>query len=162
MKKIKANKKGFTLLEVMLATVILLISSLMMFQGFMSTITFSTNTALYAKAGGANTQSAYAKVVEKRGVKDIGGSATKMEVAGSGYDFTIFVNTWRYAGGTAGFSAYGYSEPVSAVSTSRGVVTYKQTMNKQCPNDPTHAVARDANDGTAYRYYCTVCNGPYI
>ena len=48
------NKKGFTLLEVMLAVAIMAIASTMIMVGFLTTMTYSRNTTLYARVGSAN------------------------------------------------------------------------------------------------------------
>ena len=42
------NKKAFSLLEVLLAMAIMLIASVMIMQGFMSTYSYSGNTKVYA------------------------------------------------------------------------------------------------------------------
>lgn len=166
MKK-KSNKKAFTLLEVMLATVILLITSLMMVQGFMSTLTFSANTAVFAKAGGNNTQSAYAKVAEKKGVKDIG-AGSPLSLTASGYDFKVYVQSWSYTSGATSSeinagAGFGFQEANGPYTVNRHVVTYVQTNNKQCPNNSNHAIARNSNDAPDFRWYCTECSGnPYI
>lgn len=48
------NKKGFTLLEVMLAVAIMAIASTMIMVGFLTTMNYSRNSALYARVGSAN------------------------------------------------------------------------------------------------------------
>ena len=61
MKKVtkRHSKKGFTLLEVLLATVIMSIVSLMIMQGFLATMNFAHNNNIYSRSGSAN----YAKCV---------------------------------------------------------------------------------------------------
>lgn len=54
MKRITSNKKGFTLLEVMLSVAIMAISSTMIMVGFLTTMTYSRNSALYSKVGASN------------------------------------------------------------------------------------------------------------
>jgi prepilin-type N-terminal cleavage/methylation domain-containing protein len=55
MKRIdKKNKYGFTLLEVMLATVIMTIASTMIMQGFIAVMIMAKNNARYAKSGEEN------------------------------------------------------------------------------------------------------------
>ena len=54
MKRITTNKKGFTLLEVMLAVAIMAVSSTMIMVGFLTTMTYSRNSALYSKVGASN------------------------------------------------------------------------------------------------------------
>ena len=45
------SKQGFTLLETMLSIALLLVLTLIIYQGFVSTMKISTNTALYSKSG---------------------------------------------------------------------------------------------------------------
>ncbi len=54
MKRITSNKKGFTLLEVMLAVAVLSVASSMVMVGFLTTMTYSKNSALYARVGSSN------------------------------------------------------------------------------------------------------------
>ncbi len=61
--KIK-SKKGFTLLEVMLAVVILTMASTMIMQGFLATMGFSTNTSIYSRAGASNYATVLGKLSE--------------------------------------------------------------------------------------------------
>lgn len=53
--KIK-TKKGFTLLEVLLATAILVIISSMLMQGFITTMGFSYNSSVYARSAAWNSK----------------------------------------------------------------------------------------------------------
>lgn len=54
MKRITKNKRGFTLLEVMLAVAIMAVSSTMIMVGFLTTMTYSRNSALYSRVGASN------------------------------------------------------------------------------------------------------------
>lgn len=54
----KGNKKGFTLLEVMLSVAILVIVSSMLMVGFLTSMTYAYNTSLYAKIGSSNYSNA--------------------------------------------------------------------------------------------------------
>ena len=51
---LKSSKAGFTLLEVLLATVILVIASTMIMQGFIAVMVLGANTRSYAKSGENN------------------------------------------------------------------------------------------------------------
>ena len=53
------SKIGFTLLEVLLATAILVIGSTMIMKGFISVMVFARNNRNYAKSAARNSQSAY-------------------------------------------------------------------------------------------------------
>ena len=50
------SKKGFTLLEVLLATCILVIVSSMLMQGFITTMGFSYNSSVYARSAAWNSK----------------------------------------------------------------------------------------------------------
>lgn len=56
MKKLfkRQSKRGFTLLEVMLATVIMTIVSVMIMKGFLSTLNYAHNNNVYNKMGAKN------------------------------------------------------------------------------------------------------------
>ena len=58
MKRFAKNKtkKGFTLLEVLLATAILVIISSMLMEGFISAMGFSYNTSVYSRSASYNSQ----------------------------------------------------------------------------------------------------------
>lgn len=50
----RSSKKGFTLLEVLLATVIMSIVSMMIMQGFLATMNFAHNNLIYSQSGSKN------------------------------------------------------------------------------------------------------------
>lgn len=54
LKCIRNNKKGFSLIEVMLAVAILLFASTMIMNGFMSTMKYSYSTSVYARSAADN------------------------------------------------------------------------------------------------------------
>jgi prepilin-type N-terminal cleavage/methylation domain-containing protein len=57
------NKKGFSLLEVMLAVAIMAIVSSMIMYGFMSSMNYANNSSIYARVGAVNTGRGYNQVV---------------------------------------------------------------------------------------------------
>ena len=58
----KNSKKGFTLLEVMLATAIMTIVSVMIMKGFMSTMNYAHNNNVYNKLGASNYKQALGEI----------------------------------------------------------------------------------------------------
>ena len=56
------SKQGFTLLETMLSIALLLVLTLIIYQGFVSTIQISTNSALYSKSGAAASGNVYSQM----------------------------------------------------------------------------------------------------
>jgi len=55
-------KQGFTLLETMLSIALLLVLVLIVYQGFVSTMQISTNSALYSKTGAAAAGTVYSQM----------------------------------------------------------------------------------------------------
>lgn len=159
MKKMKKmNKAAFTLLEVMLAMVILLIASSVVMQGFMSTLSYSSNTAIYAKDGAVNSKSANAKLAEKAGtIEGASTGASKISATAAGYNYSISVNTWKYASHGTSDIVSSYSEGGSFTSN-RYAVTYCLPKDLKCPTcGSNQKLARDANDAPTYRWYCKDC-----
>ncbi|MDD4096367.1 MAG: prepilin-type N-terminal cleavage/methylation domain-containing protein [Oscillospiraceae bacterium] len=56
------SRRGFTLLEIVLAVALMLIITLIIYQGFMSTLQYSGNTAMFERTAQANNQSANAHI----------------------------------------------------------------------------------------------------
>ncbi|MCQ2467458.1 MAG: type II secretion system GspH family protein [Clostridia bacterium] len=154
----KMNKSAFTLLEVMLAMAILLIASSMVMQGFMSTLSYSSNTAIYAKDGAKNAANANTKVAEKAGkIEGSAAGATKLSVGATGYDFNVSVNTWSYTSHGSSDIVSSYSEGASFTSN-RYAVSYSLPADLACPDcKKNDKLARDANDAPTYRWYCKDC-----
>ncbi len=56
------GNRGFTLLETMLSIALLLVLTLIIYQGFVSTMQISTNSALYSKSGMAASGNVYSQM----------------------------------------------------------------------------------------------------
>lgn len=56
------SKKGFSLLEVMLAVAIMATASSMIMYGFLTTMNYSNNSSIYARVAAANTNDNYDKM----------------------------------------------------------------------------------------------------
>jgi prepilin-type N-terminal cleavage/methylation domain-containing protein len=155
----KKNKRAFTLLEVLLAVAILVISSTVIFQGFMSALAYSANTAIYAKDGNANTSQAYDVIEARKGKnKQDGSSGTNMEYDGGGAKPFYTVNTHSYTGHSSDASGLVSAVTDSNISSNRHAVTYAMPKGLVCPDcGSSEYLARDKNDGTDYRWYCTNC-----
>ena len=59
-----SNRKGFTLVETLLATFILVVTSTMLVNGFVATMGYSYQTSVYSKSGAYNYSQCMAKVAE--------------------------------------------------------------------------------------------------
>ena len=56
------GKRGFTLLETMLSIALLFVLTLIVYQGFVSTMQISTNSALYSKTGTTAAGTVYSQM----------------------------------------------------------------------------------------------------
>ena len=59
LRRVKASKRGFSLLETMLSVAILLVITLMVYEGFMSTLNYAGDTALAERIGNENAGKCY-------------------------------------------------------------------------------------------------------
>ena len=91
------SKKGFTLLEVLLATAILVIISSMLMQGFITTMGFSYNSSVYARSAAWNSKLCIAQLgtwsanADKYEYDSVSNTFKKTKTAA--YDDTEFKNT---------------------------------------------------------------------
>lgn len=158
MKKLMNNKKAFTLLEVMLATAILLVVSLMVVQGFVSTMSYSANTAVYAKNGANNTGIAYKKIADSKGKApkaDIGATITMSD--GDICDEAFTADIIKVVPATTGDATAKYAENSDFV-TNRFCLTYTLPVGIHCGVcGSSDNIARDANDSPDYRWFCSTC-----
>ena len=79
----KSNRKGFTLVETLLATVILVVVSTMLFNGFIATMGYSYQTSVYSKSSGKNYEACMSKVSSWSHLENKGDDGR--EVAGKNY-----------------------------------------------------------------------------
>lgn len=155
----KKNKKAFSLLEVLLAMAIMVIASVMILQGYMSTLTYSGNTEVYAKNAVYNTNYMYTTVAQKSGkngdTADAGSGTASISLA-SASAVNFSVNTWSATSASIPTFSSAYTE-AGALTTSKYAVTYCLPAGLKCPkcNSSEH-LARDKNHGL--KWYCTVCN----
>lgn len=79
----KSNKKGFTLVETLLATFILVVISTMLVNGFIATMGYSYQTSVYSKSGANNYAACMNKIAEWNTYADRGtsGRQKKLESA---------------------------------------------------------------------------------
>ena len=154
----KKNKKAFSLLEVLLAVAILLIASTMVMQGFMSTLSYSANTAIYAKSGATNTAANYDKIVAGTGTPKQATSTPKdLTISGGtvGGAYKFRVNTWSSK--TTGTIVTGgsYGEQTSNNSSNRYSISYALPNMKCTHCNSGEFLAKNASDK---KWYCTKCN----
>ena len=173
----RSSKRGFTLLEVMLATCIMTICSTMIMKGFLSTMNYAHNNNVYNKMGAKNYDSAMAKVtkmvaygdgdgLQKRIVELKGsGVAGTVELkvtaggAGSGVDKKkLVVKNWEFNDNTGvnlNDKVKGtYAEGASAVSHRHSF--FFQPTIVECPVNANHKVRYCVvqADATKNGWYC--------
>lgn len=116
------NKKGFSLLEVMLAVAIMAITSSMIMYGFLSSMNYANNTSIYARVAAVNTGRGYFYMSDHDNITDRhtryeslktnsnseGGSLHTVTLAGpvalTGGSNTIQMRTFRLTGTDAGYT----------------------------------------------------------
>ena len=166
MKNKKSSKKGFTLLEVMLAIAIMLIASTMILEGFLSTLAYSANTALYARCGGANSKQMYHAVSTRIGKNGDGGAVSiteggktfsgtpgTLEMSGGMGTVKYRVNTWK--------SSNTLTTSVSGETASSNT-SYNRYAVTDCMPDITcpycHKKDHLAISAKTYKWMCTACS----
>jgi prepilin-type N-terminal cleavage/methylation domain-containing protein len=154
----KKNKKAFSLLEVLLAVAIMLIASTMVMQGFMSTLSYSANTAIYAKSGATNSTNAVQYVILGTGTpKQATSSPKDLTLSGGtiGGSVKIRVNTWKATTTNTIITGGSYGESAGNTSSNRYAISYA-LPDKKCPN--CHSGEYLAKNASDKKWYCTHCN----
>lgn len=108
------SKKGFSLLEVMLAVAIMATASSMIMYGFLTTMNYSNNSSIYARVAAANTNENYDRMAAIINISEPTGATGKyailqadsdgdqqVELSG-GISTTLDVRYYRFAGDTPG------------------------------------------------------------
>jgi prepilin-type N-terminal cleavage/methylation domain-containing protein len=153
------NKKAFSLLEVLLAMAIMLIASVMIMQGFMSTYSYSGNTKVYAQNAAANSSQMYNTIAAHRGKNGNIASGSALDVALTGLvgNPKFSVNTWSAQTLTVPTFSSAYTESGAATS-SKFAISYCLPKDLECPNcHHKDTLARDKNDIPSHRWFCTDC-----
>ncbi len=161
--KIYKSKKGFTLLEIVLAVAILMIMSTALVQGFLSTLQYSYDTSLYLRMSKSNYGRAVSnlsnysnRAVESRynfsgnATLSIGGAAS---VAGLDRSLSVYVNRERNTTITVSDIGSGIAEGSSPVSSRRTNVLYTPGLCPLCGHSLRHGT--DSLNGNTW---VTVCS----
>lgn len=161
--KIYKSKKGFTLLEIVLAVAILMIMSTALVQGFLSTLQYSYDTSLYLRMSKSNYGRAVSDLsnysnspVESRynfpgdATLRIGGAAS---VAGLDRSLSVHVNRETNTTITVSDIGSGIAEGSSPVSSRRTNVLYTPGLCPLCGSSLRHGT--DPNNGNTW---VTVCS----
>lgn len=133
----KASKRGFTLLETMLAVALLLIVTLMAYEGFMATLNYAGDTALADRVSNVNAGEAYKKMGAATGNGYSSGSGSQaIMIEGPSYKSVFQIESYSQTGGMSIFSA-GSSltdETTFLNTTNRHGFNY---LARECPTHHT-------------------------
>ena len=164
--KIYKSKKGFTLLEIVLAVSILMIMSTALVQGFLSTLQYSYDTSLYLRMSKSNYGRAVSDLsnysnspVESRynfsgdATLSIGGAAS---VAGLDRSLSVHVNREINTNITVSDIGSGIAEGSSPVSSRRTNVLYTPGLCPLCGHSLRHGT--DSLNGNTWVTVCSNAN----
>ncbi len=115
----KKSRQGFTLLETMLSIALLLIVSLVAYEGFMTTMSVAADTALADRMSNDNQKSVYNDVSEKtNGGGEVGYNiGTAIFVSGGGVDSCYQVTTVTGAAGASHFTGTALMQDTAFTNT---------------------------------------------
>lgn len=164
--KIYKSKKGFTLLEIVLAVAILMIMSTALVQGFLSTLQYSYDTSLYLRMSKSNYGRAVSdlsnysnRAVGSRynfpvnATLSIEGAAF---VAGLDRSLSVHVNRETNTNITVSDIGSGIAEGSSPVSSRRTNVLYTPGLCPLCESSLRHGT--DPNNGNTWVTVCSNAN----
>lgn len=179
--KNKKSKSGFTLLEVLLATVILTIASTMIMKGFIAVMIFANNNKGFARQASINNRMAihkfmidYATGNQQDVINAAAGAANHstitMTVSGAapaGMTSTLNVATESFtdqggltdgAGNPYPMNVDGTEIASTTVASNRYAFFYDFGSAYHCPNDSTHPVRYGyqmiGGSPTNFGFYC--------
>ena len=164
--KIYKSKKGFTLLEIVLAVAILMIMSTALVQGFLSTLQYSYDTSLYLRMSKSNYGRAVSnlsnysnRAVESR--YNFPGNATlsfdsSVSVAGLDRSLSVYVNREINTNITVSDIGSGIAEGSSPVSSRRTNVLYTPGLCPLCGSSLRHGT--DSLNGNTWVTVCSNAN----
>lgn len=166
--KIYKSKKGFTLLEIVLAVAILMIMSTALVQGFLSTLQYSYDTSLYLRMSKSNYGRAVSNLsnysnspVESRynfsgdATLSIGGAAS---VAGLDRSLSVHVNRETNTTITVSDIGSGIAEGSSPVSSRRTNFLYTPGLCPLCGHSLRHGT--DPLNGNTWVTVCSNADCP--
>lgn len=102
----RVSKRGFTLLETMLSVALLLIVSLIVYEGFMTSLNYSGDTALAERVSNDNAGTVYTTLSQKTSGSSEAGYHVPIgiRVDGAKLDVALQVNRISSSGGMSVFS----------------------------------------------------------
>ena len=127
-----ASKRGFTLLETMLSVALMLIVSLIVYEGFMTTLNYAGDTALAERVSNQNAGECYKTMGQETASLHAGSTSTAIMVSGTGYKGVFQVHAFSQEGGMSIFSSgSSFTDDTNFLNTTnRHGFVYKARM---CP-----------------------------
>ncbi|MBO4650365.1 MAG: type II secretion system protein [Clostridiales bacterium] len=130
----KASKRGFTLLETMLSVALLLIVTLIVYEGFMTTLNYAGDTALAERVSNQNAGTCYRTMGQETTSLHPGTTSTAIMVSGTGYKGVFQVHAFAETGGMSIFSSgSSFTDDANFLNTTnRHGFVYKARMCPSC------------------------------
>lgn len=156
----KTSKRGFTLLETMLAVALLLIVTLIAYEGFMTTLNYAGDTALADRVSNQNAGVVYQQVGAQAngGAGSPSASSGAVMVQGNGYVGVFQVGVVHSTSGMSVFSnGSEYTDDSSFINTTNRHGFYYAP--RMCPVCHTHELEyyeeKDESGNTVIKAYCS-------
>lgn len=130
----KASKRGFTLLETMLSVALMLIVSLIVYEGFMTTLNYAGDTALAERVSNQNAGNCYKTMGQATQSLHAGTESTAIMVSGTGYKGVFQVHAFSEEGGMSIFSSgSSFTDDTNFLNTTnRHGFVYRARMCPSC------------------------------
>ncbi|MBP5416337.1 MAG: prepilin-type N-terminal cleavage/methylation domain-containing protein [Clostridiales bacterium] len=154
----KSSKRGFTLLETMLAVALLLIVTLISYEGFMTTLNYAGDTALADRVSNVNAGNCYKTMGQATSSLHGGTSSNALMIKGPGYTGVIQVHAFEESGGFSVFSsgsAYTDDSNFSATTDRHGFVYVARACNQSGHGILGYYEQTDASGNKIYVAKCT-------
>ena len=154
----KSSKRGFTLLETMLAVALLLIVSLISYEGFMTTLNYAGDTALADRVSNVNAGYVYKTMGASTASLHGGTSDKALMIKGPGYTGVIQGHAFEESGGFSVFSsgsAYTDDSNFSSTTDRHGFTYVARAFVKDGHGILGYFAETDASGNKVYVAKCT-------
>ncbi|MBR3056689.1 MAG: prepilin-type N-terminal cleavage/methylation domain-containing protein [Clostridiales bacterium] len=148
----KMSKRGFTLLETMLSVALLLIVSLVAYEGFMTTMSVAADTALADRMSNDNQKQVYndVSVVTNGGGETGYNTGTAIFVSGGGVDSCYQVTKVTGAAGASHFTGTALMQDAQFTNTTNRHGFYYTARCCDRHNEPLKYYEVTDGSGTKY------------
>lgn len=148
-RKNKASKRGFTLLETMLSVALLLIVSLIVYEGFLTILSYAADTALADRMSNDNQREMYSQVstVTNGGRVAASDSGAAIYVDGGGINNVYMVKPLTGNAGTSHLTGTSLMQDGTFVATTRRHGFYYVCRGCPSHNEPLQYFEEDDGMG---------------